>query len=386
MKVSGVAWHGDGFYYSRYPEPEKGKEKASINENHQVYFHKVGTPQSHDVLVYEDKDNPQRFHTVEHDRRRALRDPRRSPSAARARTATRSSCAISSKGETTFTPLVAEIGDDSFGVIDNVGDKLLVATEPQCAERARRPGRSRATRRGELDRRPAGEAGAAAGRRHRRRQAVRDLPQGRRRRARTSSASTASSKTRSSCPGLGTAGGFGGQRDDTDVVLHASPRLTSPPTIYRYDIATKKSDASSAQPKVPGSTRRTTRRSRSSTRARTARKVPMFLVHKKGLKLDGNNPTLLYGYGGFNIVADAGVQRRAARAGSSRAASTPSANLRGGGEYGETWHEAGHEAEEAERVRRLHRRGRVADREQVHVDARSSRSRAARTAACSSAR
>src|SRR5262245_36151818 len=65
VKVSGVAWQGDGFYYSRYPAPEKGKEKASINENHQVYFHKVGTPQSQDTLVFEDKGNPQRFHTLE---------------------------------------------------------------------------------------------------------------------------------------------------------------------------------------------------------------------------------------------------------------------------------------------------------------------------------
>ena len=65
VKVSGAAWHGDGFYYSRYPVPEAGKEKASINENHQVYFHKVCTPQSQDVLVYEDKNNPQRFHIVE---------------------------------------------------------------------------------------------------------------------------------------------------------------------------------------------------------------------------------------------------------------------------------------------------------------------------------
>ncbi|MGF7473879.1 hypothetical protein WFJ45_24475, partial [Salmonella enterica subsp. enterica serovar Minnesota] len=58
------AWHGDGFFYSRYPEPEKGKEKASINEGHRVYYHKVGTPQSADVLVFDDPKNPQRFHNV----------------------------------------------------------------------------------------------------------------------------------------------------------------------------------------------------------------------------------------------------------------------------------------------------------------------------------
>ncbi len=65
VKVSGVAWHGDGFFYSRYPAPEKGKEKASINENHQVFFHRVGTPQSADELVFQDAANPQRFHILE---------------------------------------------------------------------------------------------------------------------------------------------------------------------------------------------------------------------------------------------------------------------------------------------------------------------------------
>lgn len=65
VKVSGVAWHGDGFFYSRYPAPPAGQEKASINEYHQVYFHRIGTSQADDVLVYEDRANAQRFHTVQ---------------------------------------------------------------------------------------------------------------------------------------------------------------------------------------------------------------------------------------------------------------------------------------------------------------------------------
>src|SRR5215470_14679540 len=64
LKFTGASWQGDGFYYSRYPEPEKGKELTTRNENHQVYFHKIGTSQNKDVLIYEDKKNPQRFHTV----------------------------------------------------------------------------------------------------------------------------------------------------------------------------------------------------------------------------------------------------------------------------------------------------------------------------------
>ena len=64
MKSSGVSWQGDGFYYSRYPEPEKGHELTAKNENHQVFYHKIGTAQSADTLVYEDPANPQRFHNV----------------------------------------------------------------------------------------------------------------------------------------------------------------------------------------------------------------------------------------------------------------------------------------------------------------------------------
>src|SRR5882672_4120642 len=64
VKVSSLAWQGDGFYYSRYPEPQKGHELSTKNENHQVYFHKVGTAQSEDELVYQDSAHPQRFHNV----------------------------------------------------------------------------------------------------------------------------------------------------------------------------------------------------------------------------------------------------------------------------------------------------------------------------------
>src|SRR4051812_18154274 len=65
VKVSNIAWRGDGFFYSRYPAPAPGREKASINENHRVYYHRLGTKQSDDALVYENAGNPQRFHILE---------------------------------------------------------------------------------------------------------------------------------------------------------------------------------------------------------------------------------------------------------------------------------------------------------------------------------
>ena len=112
----------------------------------------------------------------------------------------------------------------------------------------------------------------------------------------------------------------------------------------------------------------------------------MFLVHKKGLKLDGNNPTLLYGYGGFNIVADAGASAPRGSRCSSRAASTPSRNLRGGGEYGEKWHQAGTKLKKQNVFDDFIAAAEWLIAEQVHVDAASWRSRAERTAACWSAR
>ncbi len=110
----------------------------------------------------------------------------------------------------------------------------------------------------------------------------------------------------------------------------------------------------------------------------------MFLVHKKGLAKNGALPTILSGYGGFNVSATPAFSATLFQwleAGGLYAVP----NLRGGGEYGDAWHEAGMLDAETERVRRLHRRRRVADRQQLHDVRRSWRSRADRTAACSPA-
>src|SRR5687768_1968980 len=121
MKASGVSWQGDGFYYSRYPAPEKGRELSGKNEFQAVYFHKVGTPQSEDVLVYEDKENPQRFHnigTTEDERFALLTISERG----KGKQGNAVFYKDLSKGEKDFKPIVADIGNDSFFVLDNVGD------------------------------------------------------------------------------------------------------------------------------------------------------------------------------------------------------------------------------------------------------------------------
>ena len=115
--------------------------------------------------------------------------------------------------------------------------------------------------------------------------------------------------------------------------------LNVPPTIYRYDIATKKSTIF-RQPKVPGYNPDAFETKAVFYPSKDGTKIPMFLVHKKGLKLDGTNPTLLYAYGGFNIVQSPSFS--AARlALLEQGFVYANANLRGGGEYGEAWHQQG---------------------------------------------
>jgi len=127
IKVSGASWKGDGFFYSRYPAPAKGKELSSANENHQVYFHKVGTPQSADELVFRTGEPAAVPHGGHHGRR-AVRHPER-VGPRQGQEGQRAVRARPLEGRDGVQPLIGEIGDDSFGIIDNVGDRLLIETD-----------------------------------------------------------------------------------------------------------------------------------------------------------------------------------------------------------------------------------------------------------------
>ena len=139
-------------------------------------------------------------------------------------------------------------------------------------------------------------------------------------------------------PGVGSAGGFGGLNDDKHV-YYSFTTFNYPPTIFKYDIATKEVDGLShcRHSRIQAEnyeTKQVFYNSKDGTR------VPMFLVYNKGLKLDGNNPTVLYGYGGFNVVNSPGFSSlRMALL--EQGVVYASACMRGGGEYGEKWHEAG---------------------------------------------
>ncbi len=138
-------------------------------------------------------------------------------------------------------------------------------------------------------------------------------------------------------PGLGSAGGFGGKRHDTET-FYSYTSFTTPGTIYRYDMITGKSTVF-RQPEVDFNpndyeTKQVFYQSKDGTR------VPMFITHKKGIKLDGNNPTYLYAYGGFNNSMTPGFSV-SILVWMEMGGVYAMPNIRGGGEYGEEWHQAG---------------------------------------------
>ena len=337
VKISGAAWKGNGFYYSRYPAPEKGTSGLSAkNENHQVYYHKIGTLQTEDVLVYENKENPQRFNTAgtsEDERFLFLNISDRGKGLDGNAIYFKD---LTAAADTIFKPLVKEISNDNYGVIDNTDDQFLLQTNAGApnskviAVNIKNPDLSKAQIIIPEKAEPLQGASTAGGKLFvdylkdvTTRTYVYDLK------------GTLLKEVK--YPGLGNGGGLGGYKDDK-FVFYVFTSFTVPPTIYKYDIASGTSSVF-RQPEVSFTpadyeTKQVFYTSKDGT------KIPMFIITKKGLQLDGNNVTLLYGYGGFNINLEPGFSATLLpflNAGGVYA----QANLRGGGEYGEKWHQAG---------------------------------------------
>jgi prolyl oligopeptidase len=333
LKVTGIAWAGNGFFYSRYPAPENGHELSSKNENHMVYYHHVGTPQSQDELVYEDKANPQRFHFLgtTDDERFAILDISDRGKGKRGNAVFYKDLAGNDKS---FKPVVAEISDDSFNVIDNVGGKLLVQTNRNAPNyRIAAFNTADSTWSDVIPEKPdvietAKIAGGKLFVTY-----LKDV-------ASHLYVYSMDGKLENEVklPGLGSVAELQGNEKDKFIFFSfTSPNY--PSAIFRYDIASQEAKIYRS-PEIPGfhpddyETKQVFYSSKDGTR------VPMFLTYKKGLKLDGNNPTLLYGYGGFNISLVPAF-RPFGLALLEQGFVYASANLRGGGEYGEKWHRAG---------------------------------------------
>jgi prolyl oligopeptidase len=334
VKFSGASWtkDGTGFFYSRYDEPNEKTKLEDVNYFQKLFYHRLGTPQSEDILVYERKDQKEWGFSgdVTEDGGYLIvsvwqgTDPKN-----------RIFFKDLQKSDAQVVELIPE-REAAYSFIGNEGPLFWFRTDLDATR-----GRVIAIDTLNPDRKNWKEL----------------IPQAREtlegvglvgdhfiasylKDARTQIKLfdlKGKFVREVELPGIGTASGFGGKRKDTET-FYAFTGFTTPTTIYRYDLKTGKSTIY-RQPKVdfnPGDyeTKQVFYKSKDGTR------VPMFITHKKGLKLDGNNPTYLYGYGGFSVSLTPAFSI-ANLVWMEMGGVFAQPNLRGGGEYGEEWHLAG---------------------------------------------
>jgi prolyl oligopeptidase len=332
VKFSNASWKkdGSGFFYSRYDKPEEKNKFRSQVYNHKLFFHRLGTPQSDDKLIYERPDQKEWLFNAEvtDDGRYLIISVQRG---------TDPKNRIFYKNLADPRSKVVELldkADAEYDFIDNEGPLFVLRTNLDAPlGRIISIDTSKPLKVNELvtESRDKLEAVSSVGERF---VAVylKDAHSAVKLFKRDGSADG-----EIALPGLGTAAGFTGKRTDRET-FYSFTSFTTPTEIFRYDFDKQASELL-FKPKVKFNPNNYTTEQVFYQSADGTR-VPMFISYKKGMKRDGQTPTYLYGYGGFDI------------------SSTPSfapanlvwmemggiyavANLRGGGEYGEKWHEAG---------------------------------------------
>ena len=329
-KFSGASWRGDGFYYSAYDAPEKGKEYSNVNEVQKIYYHKIGTPQSDDVLFYQNPAQPKRFYDVSINEEETIMYLYESGAGAGNNLYVRDL----RQPDSQFIQMTTDMDYQYYPVYDHDGSIILYTNYGAPMSRLmvadiRRPGISDWK---EL----IGEQ-----------QYMLDGADVINRQLYLTYNKDASDhvyvysldgqlRQEVKLPSVGSVG-FSGRKDEPEC-FYSFTSFTQPGTIYRYDVEQNESQLYYS-PKVAFNLDDYTSEqvffaSKDGTR------IPMFLTYKKGLKRNGNNPVFLYGYGGFNISL--GPSFSATRIPFlERGGIYAQVNLRGGGEYGEAWHQAG---------------------------------------------
>ncbi|MCS6822282.1 MAG: prolyl oligopeptidase family serine peptidase [Microscillaceae bacterium] len=331
VKFSKAAWYQDGFFYSAYDAPLEGNVYSGKNEFHKVYYHKLGDLQSNDQLVYEDKQNPLRYHTVTvtEDERFLILYISEGTDGTEVRYKNLRN------GDKDFKTLFKGF-NFNYSIVDNIEDKLLVYTNYKAPNYrlilvdTQNPDEANwkeiIPQRKELLDRVTTAGGKIFA------QYLKDVT------TRIYQYDLNGKLEREiQLPTLGTASGFEGEKDDK-FIFYTFTSFTYPPTIYKYDIATGKSEVFRKTEVKFNPEDYVTKQVFFTSKDGT--KVPMFIVHKKGLALKGKNPTYMYGYGGFNVnlTPSFSALRIVLLENNGVFAMV---NLRGGGEYGEEWHKAG---------------------------------------------
>jgi prolyl oligopeptidase len=335
VKFSGIGWKADGFYYSRFPAVDKSESKLSVeNINNQVYFHKIGTAQDRDKLIYEDKLYPNKsFYAYTSDDEDLLflsigdRGTNKRGNALYVKNLTDSFFS--------FIPIKDSITDYNYWVIEVLENKIVLGTNEKAPNNKvisiPRDNFNLAESQVLI---PESKNVMSSIRSSGKRLFVQYLED-------VASKCAIHKYTGEKIgelayPTWGTASNVNENHDDS-ILYYSFNSLGLPPTIYQYNIKTGESIVFK-QSEFKGQTDFITERIFYPSKDGT--KIPLFIIHKKGIKLDGKNPTLLYGYGGFNVSLQPNFSPTLIpflEAGGVYA----QACLRGGGEYGEKWHEAG---------------------------------------------
>jgi prolyl oligopeptidase len=331
IKFSGADWYKDGFFYSGYDEPQEGEELTGQNKYQKIFYHKLGDPQEKDVIVWEDRENPLRYvwaDVTENEEYIFL-----TVSEGTSGNALYYRKLGGVKGE--FLPLIESFEYDSYA-IENIGDKFLVFTnidadnnrvvliDPKNPDRKNWktiiPEKSEAMNwasaaGGQLFCNYLEDAYTHVYQYDLDGNLVREIE----------------------LPTLGSAWGFDGKRDEK-TIFYTFTSFTYPSTIYKFDVESGTSEVfRESEVKFDPEdyeAKQVFYRSKDGTQ------VPMFIVHKKGLELDGGNPAFLTGYGGFDASMTPYFSAfRIVLLERGCVIAIP--NLRGGGEYGEKWHKEG---------------------------------------------
>ena len=331
IKFSGVSWRGnEGFFYSSYDKPE-GSELSAKTDQHKLYYHKLGTPQKSDEVVFggipEEKHRYVGGYVTEDDRYLVV------------------SAAVSTSGNKLFIKdltqpeselmTILDTTDSDSQIIDNVGSKLFILTNRNAPNKkvvtveAENPTPEHWT---DLIPETQNVLSVGTGGGYFFAEYMVDAI------SKVYQYNNQGKMLRQiALPGLGSAGGFGGKKKETELYFSFT-NYNNPESIYKLDIKTgdyslywkpeidfKPEDYVSTQVFYP---------------SKDGTKIPMMITHKKGLPLNGQNPTILYGYGGFNIsLTPAFSVINAVWMEQGGILAIP--NLRGGGEYGKKWHDAG---------------------------------------------
>jgi prolyl oligopeptidase len=332
VKFSDAAWCGDGFYYSRYDKPDKGTELSAKNQYNKVYYHKLGESQENDKLIYEDKANPNMYISPEVTEDERYLFITLSPGT--------DGSEVWYKDLTAGHPefkLLFKGFHYNYYVVHNISDNILVYTNDSADNYRviqvdlKNPGKEHwknliPEKQDKLE--WASVIGGKLFCTYLKDASSQIIPY----------SLQGIEEKQVELPGIGTSDGMFGFSDDTCAFFDFNS-YTFPPSLYYYNIKTgsvrtfKKSE--SAINTGDYTTKQVFYTSKDGTR------IPMFIIHKNDIKLDGSHPTLLYAYGGFGISVTPKFNN-AAYILLEQNGIYAVANIRGGGEYGEKWHKAGY--------------------------------------------